>query len=133
MNRSIFMSQSLDHLIPLLGCLLLLILTPLSLGYPLTILLPQSPMALAMSIGGALLVSSLCYRTLCVVVFGRTLGMHLFGLMPRKENESLDLIVSHLWEALSLACPILWVLDFLARNGGKRIGFDYVFCYKQPL
>jgi len=132
-NRTIFLSQSLDHLIPFLGFMLLAVLTPLSLGASPEILYPFSPLSLAAAIGGALFVSSLCYRTLCVGVFGRTLGMQLCGLMPRDESDSRELIVCHLWESLSLACPPLWVLEILARNGGKRIGFDYVFCYKKSL
>lgn len=133
MNRSIFLSQSLDHLLPLLGCLMLLVLTPLSLGAPANFLYPSSPFSLVASVGGALLVSSLCYRTLSIGVFGRTLGMQLFGLQPRDESDTHELILCHLWESLSLACPLLWALEILARNGGKRIGFDYVFCYKKQL
>jgi hypothetical protein len=133
MKRSIFLSQCLDHLIPLVGCLILLVLTPLSLGADPDVLFPTSPLSLVASVGGALFVSALCYRTLCIGLVGRTLGMHLFGLRPRDESDTRELVVAHLWESLSLACPLLWVLDILARNGGKRIGFDYVFCYKKPL
>jgi len=133
MNRSIFLSQSLDHLLPLVGCMLLLVLTPISLGAPTNFLFPTSPLSLMASVGGALLVSSLCYRTLCIGLFGRTVGMQLFGLQPRHESDSREMILCHLWESLSLSCPPLWALEILARNGGKRIGFDYVFCYKKHL
>jgi hypothetical protein len=133
MRRSIFLSQCLDHLIPLLGCLSLLILTPISLGISPEFMFPSAPLSLVASIGGALFVSSLCYRTLCVGLYGSTVGMQLMGLRPRHSENTRDLVTSHVWESLSLACPLLWALDLLARKSGKSIGFDYVFCYKKIL
>ena len=130
MKRSIFLAQSIDHLAPLLGCFMLLVLTPLSLGASATAFFPSSASLLFGALVGALFVSSLCYRTLCVGVFGSTIGTLLFSLRPRNERDTRDLVLSHVWESLCLALPPLWGLDILSRNSGKTIGFDYVFCYK---
>jgi hypothetical protein len=133
MRRSIFLSQCLDHILPFVGCFALFVLTPLSLGMSALALFPKSPFFLLTSLMGALFVSSLSYRTLCILLFDSTLGMKLFGLRPRDEEAGRELIMAHVWEALSLACPLLWFLEILARKAGKRIGFDYVFCYKNLL
>jgi hypothetical protein len=132
MNRTIFLSQSIDHLIPFIGCLLLVVLTPLSLGAPPQLFFPPSPFYLVASIVGALFVSSLCYRTLCLIVLGQTVGTQLFSLRPRDERNTRDLVLAHVWEALCLALPPLWALEIISRFQGKHIGFDYVFCYKNP-
>jgi uncharacterized RDD family membrane protein YckC len=133
MKKYILYSQCIDHALPLVFCLLLVVATPVSLSLSLVEFMHMAPLSLAIVLSGALFISSLSYRTLCLCLWGETLGPQLLGLRARHPEGLQEGLYAHLWEALTLACPPLWALETLMRHSGKKIGFDYVFCYKDSL